>query len=91
MEYCCCILPLIIETHTWGHICWEERICNKSDILVVEDECHFIFHWSLDTNIRDQILHDVIKFNKMNEVDNIKMQMFMSKQFVSYLAKLFLK
>ncbi len=60
------------------------------DGLEVEDEYHFIFHCSLYKNIRDPFLHHagntILNINKMNEID--KIQMFMSTEFVGYLAKI---
>ncbi len=60
------------------------------DSLVVEDEFHFIFHCSLHNNIRDTFLQHVsntiLNINEKNEIDKIKM--LMSKEFVSYFAKI---
>jgi hypothetical protein len=89
-QYRCGILPLSIETGRWRNIPLEDRICKVCDSLVVEDEYHFIFHCSLYKNIRDHFLHHVgntiLNINEMNEVDKIKV--FMSKDFVSYFAKI---
>ncbi len=60
------------------------------DSLVVEDEYHFIFHCSLYNNIRDSFLRHVgntiLNINEKNEIDKIKM--FMSKEFVGYIANM---
>ncbi len=46
------------------------------DSLVVEDEYHFIFHFSLYKTIRDPFLHHVgntiLNINENNEIDKIK-------------------
>ncbi len=61
--------------------------------LVLEDEYHFIFHCSLYINIRHPFLHHVgntvLNINEMNVVD--KIQMFMSKVYVSCIAKIISK
>ena len=89
-QYRCGILPLSIETGRWSSIPLEDRICKVCESLVVEDEYHFIFHCSLYKDIRDPFLHhvgnNVLNINEMNEVD--KMKVFMSKDFVSYFAKI---
>ncbi len=56
------------------------------DSLAVEDEYHFIFHWSLYNNIRNPFLQHAGNINEKNEIDKIKM--FMSKEFVGYFAKI---
>ncbi len=60
------------------------------DSLVVEDEYHFIFHCSLYNHIRDPFLQHVgntiLNINEKNEID--KIEMFMSKEFVGYFAKI---
>ncbi len=89
-QYYCGMLPLSRETGSWGSIPLEDRICKMCDSLVVEDEFHFIFHCSLYNNIRNQFLQHVsntiLNINEKNEID--KTNMFMSKEFVGYVAKI---
>ncbi len=89
-QYHCGILPFSIETGRGGSIPLEDRICKMCDNLIVEDECHFIFHCSLYNNITDPFLHNVVNtilnINEKNEIDKIKM--FMSKECVGYFAKI---
>ncbi len=89
-QYRCGILLLSIETGRWGSIPLEDRICKMCDILVVEDEYHFIFHCSLYNNIRyiflQHVGNTILNINKKNEIDKIKM--FMSKEFVGYFDKI---
>ncbi len=60
------------------------------DSLVVEGEYHFIFHCSLYNNSIDPFLQHVVNtilnINEKNEID--KTEMFISKEFVGYFAKI---
>ncbi len=88
-QYRCGILQLSIETVRWGSIPLEDRICKMCDSLV-EDEFYFIFHCSSYNNIRDPFLqhgsNTILNINERNEID--KINMFISKEFVGYFAKI---
>ncbi len=60
------------------HIALQDRMCKICVSLVVEDQYHLIFKCSLFKNIRDPSLQHV----------GNTVRMFISKQFVSYFAKI---
>jgi hypothetical protein len=76
---------LIIETGRYENIEWNKRlckICQKSDICVIEDECHFILKCPVYADIRKKYLsfmsvyrgedaHKLIRLLKTHNPDEI--------------------
>ena len=58
-QFRCGVVPIKIETCRYGLNCLPvgQRVCEEYQ--VVEDECHVIMHYTLYTDIRDQLFIEI--------------------------------